>query len=235
MAEAPGLPPVVLLHGCGGSPEQAFGQTGWVEAFRAAGRQVCAVRLPGHGRESPSHDPAAYADMALSALTDLPPGACDVVGFSLGAKLALDIAVRWPGRVRRMVLGGIGDNAFAPETVGEAAAAALEHGAGPDTPPGVRAFLCTWDPALNDPLAVAAVLRRPANPVLDEGRVQAIAAPVLVVNGADDFVMKLGSQLFAALGATPHVLPGVGHFDLTAQTEFRDIAVRFLGEGGSQG
>lgn len=227
------LPPVVLLHGCGGSPEQAFVETGWVEAFRAAGREVFAPRLPGHGRPGPSHDPADYADMALALLPHWPDGACDVVGFSLGAKLALDIAVRWPDRVRRMVLGGIGDNAFAPETVGEAAARALEYGAGPDTPPGVRAFLATWDPAFNDPLAVAAVLRRPANPVLDEDNVAVITAPVEVINGADDFVMTMGTRLFTTLDAQPHVLPEAGHFDLTEREEFRAIAVRFLGEGGS--
>ncbi len=228
------LPPVVLLHGCGGSPEQAFGETGWLEAFRAAGREVHALRLPGHGREGPSHDPADYADMAQALLPHWPEGACDVVGFSLGAKLALDIAVRWPDRVRRMVLGGIGDNAFAPETVGEAAASALEHGAGPETPPGVLAFLGTWSPMLNDPLAVAAVLRRPANPVLDEGKVAAIAAPVAVVNGVDDFLMSLGTRLFGALRIQPHVLPGVGHFDLTAQPEFQHIAAHLLDEGESQ-
>jgi pimeloyl-ACP methyl ester carboxylesterase len=225
------LPPVVLLHGCGGSPEQAFVETGWVDAFRAAGREVHALRLPGHGRADPSHDPADYTDMAQALLRDMPPGTCDVVGFSLGAKLALDIAVRWPERVRRMTLGGIGDNAFAPETVGDAAANALEHGAGPDTPPGVRAFLATWNPSLNDPLAVAAVLRRPANPVLDEVKVALIAAPIEVVNGADDFVMTMGARLYEALDTRPHVLHGVSHFDLTAQTEFCTIAVRFLGVG----
>lgn len=229
MAEGPVLPPVVLLHGCGGSPEQAFLASGWPEAFAAAGREVLIPRLPGHGRDNPSHDPAGYADLAAGLLHHLPAGPVDLVGFSLGAKIALDLAVRWPDRVRRMVLGGIGDNAFAPETVGEAAASALVDGPGADTPPGVRAFLSTWDPVLNDPLAVAAVLRRPPNPLLDEAGVRAIGCPVAVVNGADDFVMAMGTRLFAALGTAPLVLPGVGHFDLTDQPQFRDAAVRFLG------
>lgn len=233
MAEE-GLPPVLLLHGCGGSPEQAFAASGWLDTFRDAGREVHALWLPGHGRTSPSPDPQDYADLAQALLPLWPAGACDVVGFSLGAKLALDIAVRWPDRVRRMVLGGIGDNAFAPETVGEAAARALELGPDPATPPGVHAFLATWDPALNDPRAVAAVLRRPANPVLDEGKVAAIRAPVALVNGADDFVMTLGTRLFAALGVQPHVLPATDHFTLTAQPEFRTIAVHFLGAGEQQ-
>lgn len=230
MANRSPLPPVVLLHGCGGSPEQAFIATGWLDAFAAAGRKVLAPRLPGHGRAGVSHDAVDYADLAATLLPRLPDGPFDLVGFSLGAKLALDIAVRWPDRVRRLVLGGIGDNAFAPETVGEAAASALEHGPGPNTPPGVRAFLDTWDPALNDPLAVAAVLRRPANPNLAEKDVAAIRAPVAVINGADDFVMSMGTRLFVALGTQPQVLPGVGHFDLTAQPQFRDTAMRFLGE-----
>lgn len=229
MADSQALPPVVLLHGCGGSPEQAFIATGWLDAFASAGRQVLAPRLPGHGREGVSRNAADYADLAADLLPRLPQGSMDLIGFSLGAKIALDIAVRWPGRVRRMVLGGIGDNAFAPETVGEAAATALQHGPNSDTPPGVRAFLATWDPALNDPLAVAAVLRRPANPQLAEAAVAAIRAPITVVNGSDDFVMSMGTRLFDALGCVPLVLPAVGHFDLTGQPQFRDAAVRFLG------
>jgi pimeloyl-ACP methyl ester carboxylesterase len=230
MADPAVSPPVVLLHGCGGSPEQAFIAHGWIDAFATAGRQVLAPCLPGHGRDDVSRDPADYADLSSALLRRLPEGQLDVVGFSLGAKLALDIAIRWPLRVRRMVLGGIGDNAFTPETVGAAAASALEHGPGPDTPPGVHAFLATWDPALNDPLAVAAVLRRPTNPQLGEADVAAIRAPVSVINGGDDFVMTMGTRLFAALGTNPLVLPGIGHFDLTEQSQFRDTAVRFLGE-----
>ena len=221
-------PPVILLHGCGGSPEQAFVRTGWIEAFEHAEREVHALRLPGHGHAGPPHDSAAYADLAGLLARDIPDAACDLVGFSLGAKLALALAVRFPGRVRRLMLGGIGDNAFAPETVGDAAAHALEHGPDENTPPGVRAFLESWDPALNDPLAVAAVLRRPANPVFAETDIAAIAAPAAVINGADDFVASMGTRLFDALGAEQVLLPGVGHFDLTAQTAFRDAAVAFL-------
>ena len=222
-------PPVILLHGCGGSPEQAFAETGWVAAFEQAGRDVIAPRLPGHGRDEPSHDPADYADLAGALLPRLPDGAFDVVGFSLGAKLALDIAVRFPGRIRRMVLGGIGDNAFAPETIGDAAATALENGPDEHTPPPVLTFLDTWDPALNDPLAIAAVLRRPANPVFAAADIAALTLPTAVVNGGADFVTSMGTRLIDALGVEQTILPGVGHFDLTAQSEFRSAAIAFLG------
>ena len=224
-----GLPPVILLHGCGGSPEQAFESAGWLDAFAASGREARALRLPGHGRAGVSHDPVAYADLAGALIGELPETS-DLVGFSLGAKLALDIAVRSPGRIRRMVLGGIGDNAFAPETVGDAAATALEHGAGANTPPPVSAFLDTWDPQLNDPLAIAAVLRRPANPVFTEAQIAAIEIPVAVVNGGADFVASMGDRLIDALGVKQALLPGTGHFDLTAQPAFRTIAIDFLSQ-----
>lgn len=228
MPAAASPPSIVLLHGCGGSPEQAFAETGWAAAFASAGREALLPRLPGHGRDDPSHDPADYADLAGSLLPRLPAEPFDLVGFSLGAKLALDIAVRFPGRIGRMVLGGIGDNAFAPETIGDAAASALEQGPDENTPPPVRAFLDTWDPQLNDPLAIAAVLRRPANPVFTEAQIAAIDIPVAVVNGGADFVASMGTRLIDALGVEQTLLPGIGHFDLTAQPAFRSIAIDFL-------
>lgn len=165
--------------------------------------------------------------MAGSLASELPE-VCDLVGFSLGAKLALKIASRRPKQVRRMVLGGIGDNALAPESVGEAAAHALEQGFGDDAPPPVRAFLATWDPELNDPLAIAAVLRRPPNPVFRTSGLAAIRTPLLVVNGSDDFVATMGTRLFEALRVEQVLLPDTGHFDLTAQPAFRDLAIGFL-------
>lgn len=74
----------------------------------------------------------------------------------------------------------------------------------------------------------AAVLRRPANPVFAEAQIAAIAIPVAVVNGAEDFVASMGTRLVDALGVTQLLLPGVGHFDLTGQIAFRDRAVQFL-------
>jgi pimeloyl-ACP methyl ester carboxylesterase len=217
-------PPVVLLHGCGGSAHAAFAATGWREAF---GDRALAPDLPGHGAGQ-SHDPADYGDMA-GALLERLPERFDAVGFSLGSKLLLDIAVRAPGRIRRLVLGGIGDNVFAPEAIGEAAARALEEGPDETTPPPVLAFLATWEPERNDARAVAAVLRRPPNPVFVEDELRALDLPILIVNGGEDIVGKLGRRLVEALPNVKElILPGIGHFDLTAQADFRRAAQDFL-------
>lgn len=230
--------PVVLLHGCGGTRESTFVATGWVAALSDAGRSSIALHLPGHGTHSASRNPESYADLAGLLTPELPAGVFDVVGFSLGAKLALELAIRMPERIGRLALGGIGDNVFAPESIAGAVALALERGATPETPAPVLAFLETWEPARNDAVAIAAVLRRPPNPTFTEERLRRIVAPVLVVNGAEDPVARHWDRLMSGLtDATWVTLPGVDHFGLPAQAAFMRHAVDFLqhpeiGRGG---
>jgi pimeloyl-ACP methyl ester carboxylesterase len=198
-------------------------------SWQRAGLMVHAPDLPGHGRANPSHDPAAYADLAGSLSAVLPAGQFEAVGFSLGAKLVLELALRLPGRLARAVLGGIGDNLFAPERVASAAATALESGVDATTPLPVQVFLREWDPLRNDAKAIAAVLRRPPNPVFTLQRLRAATLPLRVINGAADPVAAQSLDLAAALPQAGFaVLPGVGHFDLPRSTEFRRLGVQFL-------
>ncbi len=226
--------PVVLLHGCGGTAWATFETTGFADALKRVGRTVLTPDLPGHGPGPCSHDPAHYADLAGAMLAALPPGRFDAVGYSLGGKILLELAIRAPKRIGRLVLGGLGDNAFAPEGVAEAAAVALERGVQPDTPPPVRAFLSTWDPERNDALAVAAVLRRPANPVFTAERLAPVEAPILLVNGDRDPAAGESTRLRGCLrDARLKTLPGVDHFGLPQQVEFIRAAVEFLDQNNT--
>lgn len=221
--------PIVLLHGAGGSYQSTFVDTGWVEFLETAGRSVIGVDLPGHARPTASRVPGDYADLAGLLMPALPAGPFDAIGFSLGAKLLLELAIRARPRMGRLVLGGVGDNVFAPEAVGTAVADALERGPTPTTPPAVLAFLKTWQPGNTDPLALAAVLRRPPNPVFSEDQLARIDVPILIVNGANDPVLALGSRLATLLTNVRSVLvPDTGHFDLPSQPLFRSAAMEFL-------
>lgn len=91
---------IVLLHG--------FTQTGaaWdpVRArLRAAGREVVAPDLRGHGRAADVRP--VDLDSVIADLDDLFDDAV-LGGYSMGGRLALAYAVARPGRVRRLVLVG---------------------------------------------------------------------------------------------------------------------------------
>ncbi|WP_285319904.1 alpha/beta fold hydrolase [Pseudarthrobacter sp. lyk4-40-TYG-27] len=119
-AEDAGLRPVLLLHGFSSSSKLNWEDTGWVAALLEAGRRVVTVDLPGHGRSGAPEDRDSYspsrirADL-LQAAFDAgarplhdgdPSSGLDVVGYSLGSRLAWEFAATQPELVHRLVLGG---------------------------------------------------------------------------------------------------------------------------------
>ena len=54
-------PPVVLVHGWGGSFDSTWQLNGFTELLRDAGRAIIGVDLLGHGNAPKPHDPAEYA------------------------------------------------------------------------------------------------------------------------------------------------------------------------------
>ncbi|MFB9463490.1 alpha/beta fold hydrolase [Streptomyces cinereospinus] len=224
---------MLLIHGWGGSAASDWHDNGWGGLLAGHGRAALAVDLPGHGRLPQSHDPADYADLAAGVLAELPDGGpLDAVGFSLGAKVLLELAARHPDRFGRLVLGGLGGNAFAPERLGRELADALEAGPRAGTPAAVSDLAAYGIGNGNDRLALAACLRRTANPVLTPDRLLRVRGPVLLVVGEHDRVAHPVQPLADALpGAQVRTLPEVAHLDLPASAAFQRLALGFLGEG----
>jgi 2-succinyl-6-hydroxy-2,4-cyclohexadiene-1-carboxylate synthase len=95
-------PPLLLLHGFTGS-RSSFAHLRSLLAPRA---DVVAVDLPGHG-ESPFDEDTTFTstlDALLGLLDKLGLPQVDVAGYSLGARLALGLAVASGTRIRRLVL-----------------------------------------------------------------------------------------------------------------------------------
>ena len=99
----PDGPPLVLLHGLGGS------RSNWafLAPELARTRRVFVVDLPGHGRSSAL--PAApglgpYTDRVARLIEDEGLAPADVVGHSFGGLVAIRLAVRRPELVRSVVL-----------------------------------------------------------------------------------------------------------------------------------
>ena len=153
----------------------------------------------------------------------------DAIGYSLGAKLLLALAMRDPDRYRRLVVAGLGANAFAPEPQGEAVAAALENGTNETTPPPVKVLVDYALSAGNDPQALAAVLRRMPNPVITPIQLAQVTQPTLLIVGDRDAIAMPVKPLLDALPhATCQLLSGVDHLNLPANLDFRDAALAFL-------
>jgi pimeloyl-ACP methyl ester carboxylesterase len=95
-------PPVLVLHGGLGSHE---GMRNQIKAL-ANSHFVIAPDSRGQGRSTDSDAPLTYALMAndmAKLLDDLQTSRVDVVGWSDGGIIGLDLAMRYPERVRRLV------------------------------------------------------------------------------------------------------------------------------------
>ena len=135
---------VLLLHGFTGRGT-AWG--GFTETLARSFR-VITVDLPGHGR-SDAAEPARVsvertADDLATILARLDATPAGVVGYSLGARIALRLAIAHPGCVGRLVLESPSAGlATAPEraerrTADEALAARIERD-------GIPAFVAEWE------------------------------------------------------------------------------------------
>jgi len=104
--------PLILLHGGLGSGEM-FGP---ILPMLAERHQVITVDLQGHGRTADIDRPIDIRLMAgdIAALIDhLALDKPDVVGYSLGGGVALQTAVQYPAKVRRLVVASANTRADA--------------------------------------------------------------------------------------------------------------------------
>jgi len=237
------LRPVLALHGFASSTEMNWQSTGWISALVDAGRRVITVDLPGHGRSSAPDElenyyPSRIRSQLLDLLSDAgvrpladgdPTSGVDVLGYSLGSRLAWELGAAAPDLVHRMVLGGPG--------IGDPLADFDLDGA--------RQFLADGTP-LADP--VSADLLRMARIVpsnnLDAlfSLIEAIkeepfsaadavpAMPLLLVAGEQDELAVTAPQLAALNGqADLLLLPGRRHANAVTSRAFKNAAVEFLG------
>ena len=123
-------PPVLLVHGWGGSYRLTWQQTPLVPLLEDAGRTVIGVDLLGHGTADKPHEPEAYADLTPAIEAVLPGGPVDAVGFSLGAITLLELARRRPEAFGRLVLAGIGASVFRQDDEGTRRIVAALDGTG---------------------------------------------------------------------------------------------------------
>jgi pimeloyl-ACP methyl ester carboxylesterase len=105
-----GKPPLVLLHGGISAIGTSFGN---VLPQLAKHRQVIAVEQQAHGHTADIDRPLStgvMADDTVELLRQLGINQADFYGYSMGGEVALDLGIRYPDRVRKLVLQGVAWN-----------------------------------------------------------------------------------------------------------------------------
>ena len=96
--------PLVLLHGSFMTIALNFGKM--IPAF-ARDRKVIAIEQQGHGHTEDIDRPVSYEQMAddtAELLRQLGIEKADILGYSLGGTTAIELAIRHPDRVRKLVV-----------------------------------------------------------------------------------------------------------------------------------
>ena len=248
-------PALLLLHGFTGSGRSWDALT---NAAIAAGCTVIAPDLPGHGGTAWSAARATVertADDVASLLRALGHERADVVGYSMGARVALRLAIAHPACVARLVLeapsAGSADPAerSARRDADEARALSLERD-------GIAPFVDAWErtPVLageghagdgaraalrairlgHDPAGLAASLRAAGQGAMEplHDRLGEITASTVVIVGADDPARQRADAVAEGIpGARLASVPGAGHAPhLEAPAAFTRLVLDFVSE-----
>jgi pimeloyl-ACP methyl ester carboxylesterase len=223
------LPPVLLLHGFATSAARTWGDNGWIDILRDMGREVIAPDLLGHGDAAKPHEPEAYEGFAQLVVDELPDdgGPVDAIGFSMGARTLLALAVESPGRFRRLVLSGVGANLF--RTDGSGLVAKALRGEADPSDPVARYFATLAQEPGSDPVALAAFIEHRQAPLTPEA-VGGVTCPTLVVLGDKDFAGPADPLVEALPDARLVTLRNTDHFATPKSFPFMDAAFDFVGE-----
>jgi len=217
--------PVVLLHPAGADTRAFTPNLGAL----AARFRVFTPERRGHGHTPDAEGPITYEVMAQDTIAFLETkvnGPAHLVGCSDGATVALLVALRRPGLVRRVALvaGVFHRDGWVPETadVDDNAAAFLAASYGQVSPDGPGHF----------PVVAAKMARMHAEePALTESDLKSVASRTLVMVGDDDEVrLEHAIALYRSLpDAELAVVPGTSHGLLVEKPSLcNTIIIEFL-------
>ena len=224
--------PLVLLHGAFSAIGTSFGE---LLPELAKTRQVIGLELQAHGRTADIDRPMSLEQMAddtAAAIRHLGIERADLFGYSMGASVALQVALRHPEVVRKLVLASVTFNmsgvhpglmdGFADMTADMMVGSPwhdeyLRIAPKPDNFATLFAKKTQMDQATQDVPAEA---------------IQAIKAPTLIVIGDSDLVRPehavemfrlLGGGVFGDMSGLPTsqlaVLPGTTHVTLVQRAD----------------
>ena len=229
-------PPILLIHGFASNAAQDWPIERWAQPLARAGRETLVVHLPGHGG-GPTVDSAddVTIERLLAALGGTVTGVLDgraadgvdVVGYSLGARLAWDLVGTGAVPARRLVLGGLSPmEPFAAVDIA-AARAYCRGGAEPADPlTSIIAGLAQQSGRDTESLLclVEALARAPFDPAATPP-----AVPTLVLAGDADPITQGLEQVAGLVPDAQFARVAGDHLGVLAGEPFRTAVFDFLG------
>lgn len=222
--------PIFLVHGFASTKNVNWVYPTWVSELRKNGRRVIALDNRGHGESQKLYDPAQYsipimAGDVLALMDHLAIPHADIMGYSMGGRMAAWIGLNEPQRLRSAILGGIGIGGLIEGTgPGEKVAEALEAASLDDvTDPVGRTFRAFADQTRSDRKALAACLRGTRD-LMSKQEAARIDVPVLIAVGTTDDVA--GSA--HALG---DIIPGSEVLDIPNRDHMRAVGDKVYKSG----
>lgn len=214
---------MLLIHGLTRSAELDWIEPGWPAALAAAERGAIAIDLPGHGfgpvLARSTFPVRTIIDALVATIDSTGQRQADVIGYSLGARLAWTLAAT--GRVRRLVLGGL---SLDHDKVDVDLLHAVARG-GAEAPDENLARLASWVNLPGRDRDTMCWLIEALDDDAFDPAVDIPTVPTLIVSGADD---DHADAIAARLpDATYQTVPG-DHYHALISPEFRSAAVEFV-------
>jgi pimeloyl-ACP methyl ester carboxylesterase len=226
--------PILLIHGFASNSATNWRDAHWIRTLTGAGRRVITYDNRGHGRSEKLYDPNLYgapvmAEDARRLLDHLGIGRIDVLGYSMGSRIGVFLALKHPEHVRSLVLGGAGINLVRGLVGTGPIARALEAPRIEDvTNDTARSFRAFAEQTGSDLKALAACMRGPREKITAEN-LATINVPVLIATGSDDVIAGSGKELASLIwGAQLLDIPGRDHMRAVGDTHFKQGVLDFL-------
>jgi pimeloyl-ACP methyl ester carboxylesterase len=223
--------PLVVVHGFASDYRLNWVGTRWQEALVGAGFRVLGLDCRGHGHSDKPHDSAAYAIGIMGRdvtrlLDHLEVPSAAYLGYSMGARIGLQVVMDSPDRLKRAVLGGIGASGSIRSA--EAIAEAFLRGEPGDDPIAQSFYRFASARPTNDLKALAACIRG-LQPQWDPARLSAIGTPILIVAGDRDELAPDAAELVELIPSSRLVtIAGRDHMGAVPAREFKQAAIDFL-------